>query len=173
MTLKSCGDWLKGSVLGEQLLGLIEELCRIDGSSPISAYSAGDHRWALISLVLSQNHNNGEKKHSTMLLFPFLNCPQCCQIWSKLFYICFCLRRVSDWGGVHGEDVREAPHYSDQVKELIRWRQLAAINFLHLWRDLHLLLYCPRLLFITLCSRSVVYCVPINGPRPNTQSPDW
>lgn len=61
-TVKSCGDWLKGSVLGEQLLGLIEELCRIDGSSPISAYLAGDHRWALISLVLSQNHNNGEKK---------------------------------------------------------------------------------------------------------------
>lgn len=56
--LKSCGDWLKGSVLGEQLLGLIEELCRIDGSSPVSAYSAGDPRWALISLVLSQNHNN-------------------------------------------------------------------------------------------------------------------
>lgn len=62
-TVKTCGDWLKGSVLGEQLLGLIEELCRIDGSSPISAYLAGDHRWALISLVLSQNHNNGEKNY--------------------------------------------------------------------------------------------------------------
>uniref|UniRef100_H3CX74 E3 ubiquitin-protein ligase listerin n=1 Tax=Tetraodon nigroviridis TaxID=99883 RepID=H3CX74_TETNG len=57
-TLHSCGDWLKGSVLGEQLLGLVEELCRIDGGSAVSAYSAGDHRWALISLVLSQNHNN-------------------------------------------------------------------------------------------------------------------
>ncbi|XP_029704196.1 E3 ubiquitin-protein ligase listerin isoform X2 [Takifugu rubripes] len=57
-TVKSCGDWLKGSVLGKQLLGLIEELCRIDGSPPISTYSAGDHRWALISLVLSQNHNH-------------------------------------------------------------------------------------------------------------------
>lgn len=62
-TVHTCGDWLKGSVLGEQLLGLIEELCRIEGSSPISANSAGDHRWALISLVLSQNHNNGERKY--------------------------------------------------------------------------------------------------------------
>lgn len=68
MALKSCGDWLKGSVLGEQLLGLIEELCSVD-TSPVSAYSPDDHRWALISLVLSQNHNYGEK--STQYYFSF------------------------------------------------------------------------------------------------------
>lgn len=40
----------------------------MDGSAPVSSYSAGDHRWALISLVLSQNHNHGEST------FPFLRC---------------------------------------------------------------------------------------------------
>uniref|UniRef100_A0A672HL50 E3 ubiquitin-protein ligase listerin n=1 Tax=Salarias fasciatus TaxID=181472 RepID=A0A672HL50_SALFA len=57
-TLKSCGDWLKGSVLGEQLLALTEELCRVGSSRGVSASSAGSHSWTLISLVLSQHHNN-------------------------------------------------------------------------------------------------------------------
>lgn len=63
-TLKSCGDWLKGYVLGEQLLGLTEELCRVGHSSPISASSTSNHSWKLISLVLSQHHNNGENKQT-------------------------------------------------------------------------------------------------------------
>uniref|UniRef100_A0A8C6PU08 E3 ubiquitin-protein ligase listerin n=1 Tax=Nothobranchius furzeri TaxID=105023 RepID=A0A8C6PU08_NOTFU len=54
-TCASCSDWLKGSVLGEQLLGLTEELCKIDSSSRSSTCN---HSWMLISLVLSQNHNN-------------------------------------------------------------------------------------------------------------------
>lgn len=57
-TLKSCGDWLKGSVLGEQLLGLTEELCKVGHSSPSSTSSTSNHSWTLISLVLSQPHNN-------------------------------------------------------------------------------------------------------------------
>uniref|UniRef100_A0A8C4H2J5 E3 ubiquitin-protein ligase listerin n=1 Tax=Dicentrarchus labrax TaxID=13489 RepID=A0A8C4H2J5_DICLA len=57
-TLKSCRDWLKGSVLGEQLLGLTEELCKVGRSSPNSASSTSNHSWTLISLVLSQHHNN-------------------------------------------------------------------------------------------------------------------
>ncbi|KAG8007962.1 E3 ubiquitin-protein ligase listerin [Nibea albiflora] len=55
-TLKSCGDWLKGSVLGNQLLGLTEELCKVGRSSPAS--TSNTHSWTLISLVLSQHHNN-------------------------------------------------------------------------------------------------------------------
>ncbi|XP_075958001.1 E3 ubiquitin-protein ligase listerin [Anarhichas minor] len=58
-TLTSCHDWLKGSVLGEQLLGLTEELCKVGGSSPSSTSSTSNHSWTLISLVLSQHHNNG------------------------------------------------------------------------------------------------------------------
>ncbi|XP_058483459.1 E3 ubiquitin-protein ligase listerin [Solea solea] len=54
-TLKSCRDWLRGSVLGEQLLGLTEELCKMGSSSTASTSS---HSWTLISLVLSQHHNN-------------------------------------------------------------------------------------------------------------------
>ncbi|KAF6723533.1 E3 ubiquitin-protein ligase listerin [Oryzias melastigma] len=58
-TLKTCRDWLKGSVLGEQLLDLTEDLCRVgEGSSHASASTTGGHSWTLISLVLSQNHNN-------------------------------------------------------------------------------------------------------------------
>ncbi|KAI3373165.1 hypothetical protein L3Q82_006491 [Scortum barcoo] len=57
-TLKSCTDWLKGSVLGERLLGLTEELCKVGCSSPRSTSSTSSHSWMLISLVLSQHHNN-------------------------------------------------------------------------------------------------------------------
>ncbi|TKS82943.1 E3 ubiquitin-protein ligase listerin [Collichthys lucidus] len=57
-TLKSCGDWLKGSVLGNQLLGLTEELCKVGRDSPASTSSTSTHSWTLISLVLSQHHNN-------------------------------------------------------------------------------------------------------------------
>uniref|UniRef100_UPI0037E875A9 E3 ubiquitin-protein ligase listerin n=1 Tax=Semicossyphus pulcher TaxID=241346 RepID=UPI0037E875A9 len=56
-TLKSCSDWLKGSVLGERLLGLTRELCKVGHDSP-SSTSASSHSWTLISLVLSQHHNN-------------------------------------------------------------------------------------------------------------------
>ncbi|XP_008290701.1 E3 ubiquitin-protein ligase listerin [Stegastes partitus] len=56
-TLQSCSDWLKGSVLGEQLLGLTEELCKVGSSSRGSTSSISSHGWTLISLVLSQRHN--------------------------------------------------------------------------------------------------------------------
>uniref|UniRef100_A0A673AMC4 E3 ubiquitin-protein ligase listerin n=1 Tax=Sphaeramia orbicularis TaxID=375764 RepID=A0A673AMC4_9TELE len=54
---RSCSDWLKGSVLGERLLGLTEELCKV-GPSSSSSPSTNSHSWTLISLVLSQHHNN-------------------------------------------------------------------------------------------------------------------
>uniref|UniRef100_A0A7N8YGG3 E3 ubiquitin-protein ligase listerin n=1 Tax=Mastacembelus armatus TaxID=205130 RepID=A0A7N8YGG3_9TELE len=54
----NCSDWLKGSVLGEQLLGLTEELCKVGCCSPTSTSSTSSHDWTLISLVLSQHHNN-------------------------------------------------------------------------------------------------------------------
>nr|XP_040037059.1 E3 ubiquitin-protein ligase listerin [Gasterosteus aculeatus aculeatus] len=57
--LISCHDWLKGSVLGEQLLGLTEELCDVRGNAPASTASTSNHSWTLISMVLSQHHNNG------------------------------------------------------------------------------------------------------------------
>uniref|UniRef100_A0AAQ6AHX3 E3 ubiquitin-protein ligase listerin n=1 Tax=Amphiprion ocellaris TaxID=80972 RepID=A0AAQ6AHX3_AMPOC len=78
-TLQSCSDWLKGSVLGEQLLGLTEELCKVGSSSYVSTSSTSSHSWTLISLVLSQRHNNEsligevymekilEKLHTTLL----------------------------------------------------------------------------------------------------------
>ncbi|XP_022063447.2 E3 ubiquitin-protein ligase listerin [Acanthochromis polyacanthus] len=78
-TLQSCSDWLKGSVLGEQLLGLTEELCKVGSSSHGSTSSTSSHSWMLISLVLSQRHNNEsligevymekilEKLHATLL----------------------------------------------------------------------------------------------------------
>lgn len=55
--LKSCSEWLRGSVLGQRLLDLTEELCRVEGSAPTPASSKCQHSWALISLVLSQHHN--------------------------------------------------------------------------------------------------------------------
>uniref|UniRef100_A0A8C5G0K6 E3 ubiquitin-protein ligase listerin n=1 Tax=Gouania willdenowi TaxID=441366 RepID=A0A8C5G0K6_GOUWI len=55
--LSCCSEWLKGSVLGEQLLGLTEELCKL-GSSSRSSTSTSSHSWTLISLVVSQRHNN-------------------------------------------------------------------------------------------------------------------
>ncbi|XP_056140651.1 E3 ubiquitin-protein ligase listerin isoform X2 [Lampris incognitus] len=55
---QNCSDWLKGSVLGERLLGLAEELCKVGGSRSGSVPPKSPHSWPLISLVLSQYHNN-------------------------------------------------------------------------------------------------------------------
>lgn len=56
-TLKIYNDWLKGSILGETLLELTEELCKVEQTA--SGYSStSSHSWTLISLVLSQHHNN-------------------------------------------------------------------------------------------------------------------
>ena len=68
-SLQCCSGWLKGSVLGEQLLGLTEELCSVGSSSLSSAYSTSNHSWTLISLVLSQYHNNGKNKHTRPQIF--------------------------------------------------------------------------------------------------------
>ncbi|XP_012710656.2 E3 ubiquitin-protein ligase listerin [Fundulus heteroclitus] len=57
-TRASCRDWLKGSILGEHLLGLTEELCDAGRCSSSSKTRTSNHSWTLISLVLSQNNNN-------------------------------------------------------------------------------------------------------------------
>ncbi|KAM4546387.1 E3 ubiquitin-protein ligase listerin [Fundulus diaphanus] len=57
-TRASCRDWLKGSILGERLLGLTEELCDAGRCSSSSKTRTSNHSWTLISLVLSQNNNN-------------------------------------------------------------------------------------------------------------------
>uniref|UniRef100_A0A8C5BF72 E3 ubiquitin-protein ligase listerin n=1 Tax=Gadus morhua TaxID=8049 RepID=A0A8C5BF72_GADMO len=57
-TLKSCRDWLKGSVLGERLFGLAEELCNTGRGHATLTSNENTHSWTLISLVLSQQHNN-------------------------------------------------------------------------------------------------------------------
>uniref|UniRef100_A0A096M1G1 E3 ubiquitin-protein ligase listerin n=1 Tax=Poecilia formosa TaxID=48698 RepID=A0A096M1G1_POEFO len=57
-TRASCRNWLKGSVLGEQLLGLTEELCRMEHNSSAPKTPTSNSSWTLISLVLSQNNNN-------------------------------------------------------------------------------------------------------------------
>ncbi|XP_020778547.1 E3 ubiquitin-protein ligase listerin [Boleophthalmus pectinirostris] len=55
-TLKDCDEWLKGSVLGETLLELTEELCKVQPTP--SNTSPSSDSWTLISLVLSQHHDN-------------------------------------------------------------------------------------------------------------------
>uniref|UniRef100_A0A6Q2Y890 E3 ubiquitin-protein ligase listerin n=1 Tax=Esox lucius TaxID=8010 RepID=A0A6Q2Y890_ESOLU len=55
-SLQACSDWLKGSVLGERLLGLAEELC--EAGLKGSGTAPDKDSWALISLALSQYHNN-------------------------------------------------------------------------------------------------------------------
>ncbi|XP_077403469.1 E3 ubiquitin-protein ligase listerin [Vanacampus margaritifer] len=57
-TLASCREWLKGSVLGQHLLGLTQELCKVGPGCSSSASLSSRHSWTLISLVLSQHHNN-------------------------------------------------------------------------------------------------------------------
>ncbi|XP_077447675.1 E3 ubiquitin-protein ligase listerin [Stigmatopora argus] len=57
-TLDSCRDWLKGSILGEHLHKLTNDLCKVRPSRSTSASSPSNHCWTLISLVLSQHNNN-------------------------------------------------------------------------------------------------------------------
>ncbi|XP_032432483.1 E3 ubiquitin-protein ligase listerin [Xiphophorus hellerii] len=57
-TRASCRNWLKGSILGEQLLGLTEELCKMEHNSTAPKTPTSNNSWTLIGLVLSQNNNN-------------------------------------------------------------------------------------------------------------------
>ncbi|KAI7793222.1 putative E3 ubiquitin-protein ligase listerin [Triplophysa rosa] len=63
--LEVCAGWLRGPVLGERLVGLAGELCAMGlGGPPPSSSSSSPHSshhthgWTLISLALSQQHNN-------------------------------------------------------------------------------------------------------------------
>ncbi|KAM9456136.1 E3 ubiquitin-protein ligase listerin [Clarias gariepinus] len=59
--LKVCVGWLRGSVLGERVVRLAGELCAVGLKGSPSAASALDqhnHSWRLISLALSQQHDN-------------------------------------------------------------------------------------------------------------------
>uniref|UniRef100_A0AAY4AEF5 E3 ubiquitin-protein ligase listerin n=1 Tax=Denticeps clupeoides TaxID=299321 RepID=A0AAY4AEF5_9TELE len=54
-----CQGWVKGSVLGEKLVSLAAELCEMGlRGTPTSSAPKHAHSWALISLSLSQQHNN-------------------------------------------------------------------------------------------------------------------
>uniref|UniRef100_A0A9J8C377 E3 ubiquitin-protein ligase listerin n=1 Tax=Cyprinus carpio carpio TaxID=630221 RepID=A0A9J8C377_CYPCA len=64
---KACADpvrlevfigWLRGPVLGERLVGLAGELCVMGLRGSPSSSSHHAHGWPLISLALSQQHNN-------------------------------------------------------------------------------------------------------------------
>ncbi|XP_043106094.1 E3 ubiquitin-protein ligase listerin [Puntigrus tetrazona] len=57
--LEVCVGWLRGPVLGERLVGLAGELCVMGlRGSPSSSSHHHVHGWPLISLALSQQHNN-------------------------------------------------------------------------------------------------------------------
>ncbi|XP_059400765.1 E3 ubiquitin-protein ligase listerin-like [Carassius carassius] len=65
---KACADpvrlevfigWLRGPVLGERFVGLAGELCVMGLRGSPSSSSHHAHGWPLISLALSQQHNNG------------------------------------------------------------------------------------------------------------------
>uniref|UniRef100_A0A673KJA5 E3 ubiquitin-protein ligase listerin n=1 Tax=Sinocyclocheilus rhinocerous TaxID=307959 RepID=A0A673KJA5_9TELE len=53
-----CVGWLRGPVLGERLVGLAGELCVMGLRGSPSSSSHHAHGWPLISLALSQQHNN-------------------------------------------------------------------------------------------------------------------
>lgn len=157
-TLSSCNDWLKGSVLGEKLLGLTEELCKVGHCSPTSAAPTSSHGWTLISLVLSQPHNNGEHtvSHTTecflylLCLLPFVDFEISHQN-HIIISICFYVHSASDRGGVHGEDLREASRHSVGDQESVRCREHGATHLLHLRCSFHILFFCTRLSCAALC----------------------
>ncbi|XP_051973695.1 E3 ubiquitin-protein ligase listerin [Xyrauchen texanus] len=53
-----CAGWLRGPVLGERLVGLAGELCAVGLLESSSSLLSSHHGWPLISLALSQQHNN-------------------------------------------------------------------------------------------------------------------
>ncbi|XP_056103772.1 E3 ubiquitin-protein ligase listerin [Rhinichthys klamathensis goyatoka] len=56
--LEVCIGWLRGPVLGERLVGLAGELCVMGLHGSPSSSSHHVYGWPLISLALSQQHNN-------------------------------------------------------------------------------------------------------------------
>lgn len=69
--LKVCAGWLRGSVLGERVVRLAGELCAVGLKGSPSAPSALDqhnHNWCLISLALSQQHDDGKRTQTKCTL---------------------------------------------------------------------------------------------------------
>lgn len=61
--LEVCAGWLRGSVFGERVVRLAGELCAVGLKGSPSVPSALDHHnhcWRLISLALSQQHDDGK-----------------------------------------------------------------------------------------------------------------
>lgn len=127
--LKSCSDWLKGSVLGERLVGLTEELCKMGSSTCSSISSTSGHSWTLISLVLSQHHNSGEHKQAHHFFLTIY--AKKYRLLKNVFFL-FYIYRVSDRRGVHGENPGEAPCHSVRDQKSVRCRQHGAAHLLHL-----------------------------------------
>lgn len=161
----SCREWLKGSLLGEQLLGLTEELCKVGRSSASSTTQTSNPSWTLISLVLSQNSNSG--KYSLRYCMKFLSVWQTVDISKVLL---FCALRVFDRGGVHGENVREAPHHSVWGEESVwRW-QHGATYLLHLRRGFVFLLLRTGLPSAPLCWGAPADSLQADRSRSKTHS---
>lgn len=67
--LEVCVGWLRGAVLGERVVRLAVELCAVGLKGSPSASSALDqdnHSWRLISLALSQQHDDGKRTQTKM-----------------------------------------------------------------------------------------------------------
>lgn len=78
--LEVCAGWLRGSVLGERVVRLAGELCAVGLKGSSSAASASDqhNHWRLISLVLSQQHDDG--KHAQTKRFTLSNHYACLEL---------------------------------------------------------------------------------------------
>lgn len=69
--LEVCAGWLRGSVLGKRVVSLAGELCAVGlQGSPLTstALDQHNHSWSLISLALSQQHDNGKHAHRNIFL---------------------------------------------------------------------------------------------------------
>lgn len=122
--------------------------------------------WSSLSTITMVNTDTHLEKS-----FPSINVDF---LWIFLSsVICSYLRRASDRGGLHGEDLGEAPCHIVRDQESVGCRQHGATHLLHLWCGLHILLFSPRLSSATLCWGTFGHCLPAHCPRSNTQSPVW
>lgn len=154
----SSWDWLRSSARWDAALPLPPLL----EATTVGLLSV----WSSLSTTTMVNTNTRSKKIFSIYKCRFL--------WIFLSSsICSYLRRPCDRGGVHGEDLGEAPCHSVRDQESVRCRQHGATHLLHLWCGLHILLFSTRLSSSALCWGTFAHCLPAHCPRSNTQSPVW
>lgn len=84
--LEVCVGWLRGSVLGERVVRLASELCALGLKGSPSASPTLDqdnHSWRLISLALSQQHDDGKCTQTKM----YTELSLCLYVTNVLLYI--------------------------------------------------------------------------------------